>query len=331
MFVHVRCTHGGCFFEMEKDMRIVKKAPAKINLYLYLPGRREDGYHLIDTCMQALELCDEVEVEAVPKEEGGTGKISLHADAGYLMKDITKNTAYRAAALFLEMMQDNRPDIVISIKKRIPAQAGLGGGSTDGAAVLLALEEMFTDAVSKEQLREMAVKVGADVPFFLLGGTVKCEGIGEIMTEVTPLNGLPVLLLKPERGVSTVSCYRRFDEECEVTVLSEREREMLNEFLFPEDPAAPLSRVKKACRIWKNDLEAPALLEAPEIGKAFPLMKEFGAVFTAMSGSGSAVFGIFEDKGDIDRLLASANWAKLEKEKWIAIKTETAGPSSKQD
>lgn len=299
-------------------MRIVKMAPAKINLYLYLPGRREDGYHIIDSCMQALSLFDEVAVDVLTEEEGGSGKIEICTEAEYLRLDPTKNTAYRAAVLFQQNMKQKNCDITITLKKNIPAQAGLGGGSTDGAAVLLALSEMFPDEATEEELLQMAVKVGADVPFFLKAGTVRCEGIGEIMTEAAPLADLPILLLKPEAGVSTLTCYRKFDEECEPTVLAESEKAILDTFLFPTEPVSSLERVKKACGIWRNDLETPALTEAPEIGKAFPLMKKYGAFYTAMSGSGSAVFGIFEDQKDIDRFLDSEDWKRLESEKWSA-------------
>ena len=219
-------------------MRVVKKAPAKINLYLYLPGRREDGYHLIDSCMQALSLYDEVAVDVKTKEEGGTGKIEIRTEAEYLQSDPTKNTAYRAAVLFQQNMKQKDCDICITLTKNIPAQAGLGGGSTDGAAVLLALSEMFPDEATEEELLEMAVKVGADVPFFLKGGTVQCEGIGEVMHEAEPLTGLPILLLKPKPGVSTLACYKKFDEECEVTVLSEKERPCLSSAPGSRRPAA---------------------------------------------------------------------------------------------
>ncbi len=301
-------------------MRIVKKAPAKINLYLYLPGRREDGYHLIDSCMQALSLYDEVCVEVKTPEEGGSGKIDLATDAAYLMQDPSKNTAYRAAVLFSEKLPDPNYDIKITIKKNIPAQAGLGGGSTDGAATLLALSEMFPGLASEKELLSMAVRVGADVPFFLKGGTVLCEGIGEIMTEAVPLQGLPILLMKPEAGVSTLACYKRFDAKSDVKKTTEQEHQALQEFLFPAETCPALERVKKVCGIWRNDLEAPALEEAPEIGKAAPLMRDYGAFYAAMSGSGSAVFGIFEEEKDIDRLLSSDAWSGLQKNGWSAFK-----------
>ena len=103
----MRSVHGmAAVFLQENDMRIVKMAPAKINLYLYLPGRREDGYHLIDSCMQALALYDRVTVDVKTKKEGGTGRVEIKTDAGYLNSDPAKNTAYRAAVLFQQKMED---------------------------------------------------------------------------------------------------------------------------------------------------------------------------------------------------------------------------------
>lgn len=320
----MRSVHGmAAVFLQEDDMRIVKMAPAKINLYLYLPGRREDGYHLIDSCMQTLALYDRITVDVKTKKEGGTGRVEIKTDAGYLNSDPAKNTAYRAAVLFQQKMEDQNCDISIDLEKHIPAQAGLGGGSTDGAAVLRALFELFPGTVDEEELIAMAVKIGADVPFFLKGGTVRCSGIGEVMQEALPLQGLPVLLMKPLQGVSTQACYRRFDEEGRATVLSDEKHAMLEEFLFPEETVSPIDRVKKVCRIWTNDLQAAALTEVPEIGRAFPLMQAYGAFYTAMSGSGSAVFGIFENEEVIRDLLASEACRQLEEDGWSAYPVTT--------
>lgn len=301
-------------------MRSTKKTPAKVNLFLYMTGLREDGYHLLYSCMQTISLYDDVEVEWL---EDGSGQVLFTTDREELSIRPEKNTCVRAARTFLDAISEKHVDIRIHLTKRIPSQAGLGGGSSDAAAVLLALNDMAPAPLSMETLCDVAVKIGADVPFFLFGGTALCEGVGEIITPLPPLTGLPMLIMKPKEGVSTPGCYARFDEKGEFWKPDDKDRAAMDAFFRDDSGKDSLTRVKDACSLWGNDLEAPAFLDAPSMQAAFPLMRKHGAVYVAMSGSGSAVFGIFEKESQIDALLEDADTEALAAQDWFIEKVFT--------
>lgn len=167
------------------------KAYAKINLTLDITGRREDGYHLLDTVMQSVSLFDELELER-GKEPG----IRLRCDREYLPLD-TKNTAFRAARYFFEYCGLQKEGLTVSIQKHIPSRAGMGGGSADGAAVLLALNEIYGAKLSLEALMGLGAKVGADVPFCIHGGTCRCTGVGELVQPAPELPDCFLVICKP--------------------------------------------------------------------------------------------------------------------------------------
>lgn len=296
-------------------MKTVRKAPAKINLFLHMTGKREDGYHLLRSVMQTISLYDEVTVTALP----GKREIHLKTEEESIASIGMKNTACRAAKLFMDEIPDASYEITIELAKQIPSQAGLGGGSSDGASTLLALAELFPSAVSPERLAELALKIGADVPFFLQGGTALCEGVGEILTEATPLDSLPILILKPAHGVSTPGCYARFDQSGSMRTMREEEKKILETFLFPKGKTDPCERLKQAMPILWNDLYEPALADAPEMAQAIPLLEKYGAFYSAMSGSGSAMFGVFEKKEQIEELLSSEGFSALKQTGWYAF------------
>ena len=300
-------------------MKSEKRAPAKVNLFLRMAGRREDGYHLLFSCMQTLSLYDEISVEVKPGAETGP-QVLFTSDCGFLTSDPKKNTAVAAAVRFLEKLAPERYTVSIDLKKNIPSQAGLGGGSSDAAAVLLALDELFPGRVTREDLEKIALSIGADVPYFLYGGTALCEGVGEIVDPMPELSGLPVLLMKPGRGVSTPACYKAFDE-MGGTGIAEEEKEILIRGLKDQAPAK--ERMLLASRAWTNDLQAPAIGSVPEIEDGIRLLQAGGAAFAAMSGSGSCVFGIFEDEETIDALTDSPEFLRLLEEGWWAEKVHT--------
>ncbi len=295
-------------------------APAKVNFFLRMDGKREDGYHLLFSGFQTLALHDEVTVSirARKEDERDSAGIVLGATSSSLPQDPTKNTAYRAASRFLGKMACDDYVVQIDLVKNIPSQAGLGGGSSDAAAVLQALDRLFPGKVSREDLLEIAVSIGADVPFFLTGGTVLCEGIGEIVTPMPSLSGVPMLLLKPQRGVSTPACYKAFDEMGGRNI-TEEEKSVLKKEL--SSSCEPKERLSRASAHWSNDLQAPAIDSVPEIAEGIALLKNGGAVFSAMSGSGSAVFGFFDSDETIDRLMQSPEFRKLSEAGWWAEKT----------
>ena len=298
-------------------METTVKAPAKVNLFLRMDGKREDGYHLLYSCMQTLSLYDEIEVSVGESDETG---VSFFSDCGFLSSDPKKNTAVAAAVRFMERLGPEKYAVSIGLQKNIPSQAGLGGGSSDAAAVLLAMDRLFPGKVSKEELSEIALSIGGDVPFFLCGGTALCEGVGEILTPMPDLSGLPMLLLKPQRGVSTPFCYKAFDAMGAGNISEEEKKTLKEDLLCGTDPKERL--IKARCS-WTNDLQAPAIQSVPEIQDGLDLLSEGGALFSAMSGSGSAVFGIFEKEEDIRRLMGSPEFLRLKNDGWWSAVAKT--------
>lgn len=298
-------------------METTVKAPAKVNLFLRMDGKREDGYHLLYSCMQTLSLYDEIEVSVGESDETG---VSFFSDCGFLSSDPKKNTAVAAAVRFMERLGPEKYAVSIGLQKNIPSQAGLGGGSSDAAAVLLAMDRLFPGRVSKEELSEIALSIGADVPFFLCGGTALCEGVGEILTPIPDLSGLPMLLLKPQRGVSTPFCYKAFDAMGAENIREEEKKALKEDLSYGADPK---ERLIRAGRSWTNDLQAPAIQSVPEIQDGLDLLSEGGALFSAMSGSGSAVFGIFEKEEDIRRLMGSPEFLRLKNDGWWSAVAKT--------
>lgn len=282
-----------------------------------MDGKREDGYHLLYSCMQTLSLYDEIEVSVGESDEAG---VSFFSDCGFLSSDPKKNTAVAAAVRFMERLGPEKYAVSIGLQKNIPSQAGLGGGSSDAAAVLLAMDRLFPGKVSKEELSEIALSIGADVPFFLCGGTALCEGVGEILTPMPDLSGLPMLLLKPQRGVSTPFCYKAFDAMGAENIREEEKKALKEDLSYGADPK---ERLIRAGRSWTNDLQAPAIQSVPEIQDGLDLLSEGGALFSAMSGSGSAVFGIFEKEEDIRRLMGSPEFLRLKNDGWWSAVAKT--------
>ncbi|MBN2489727.1 MAG: 4-(cytidine 5'-diphospho)-2-C-methyl-D-erythritol kinase [Planctomycetes bacterium] len=179
-------------------------APAKLNLFLEVLGRRPDGYHGLATVMHAIDLVDDVTVRLVPGRRRGEPAVSLRCDPP-VTGTPEENLAYRAAALLLPADPSYR--VELELLKRIPAQAGLGGGSSDAAAVLRAVSRLTGTALPPQEMNRLAARLGADVPFFLTGGTALCEGIGE---RVTPIPGVPRLtfvLAVPALRISTAAVF----------------------------------------------------------------------------------------------------------------------------
>ena len=263
-------------------------APAKINLFLLVKERRADGYHELETFMQKLALCDLLEVSI----EAGEG-ITLRCPDSELETD-EGNLAWRAARLFLdETALSCRIGIVL--KKNIPVAAGLGGGSSDGAAVLLALDELLDTGISKDRLAELALQLGADVPFFVndLPAAV-ARGVGERLEPVPGLTGCHILLVNPGFPVSTSWVFDNF-------ALTTRGNPYI---LAPEKDyqstiysGSLVDTLKEAGPdILFNDLESVTVARYPDIAAIKKKMIEDGAVASLMSGSGPTVFGIFTEE-----------------------------------
>jgi len=273
------------------------RAYAKINLFLRVCGKREDGYHLLSTLMQSVSLFDEITVRCSDSAaaDGFEPGITLSTNIGYLPNN-AKNTAYKAARAFLDALDKKDISVTIHIRKQIPTQAGLGGGSTDAAAVLAALSHMFPGTVQRDELFTIAAGIGADVPFCMDGGTQMCEGIGDILTPAASLSGVPILLIKPPCGISTPRAFAKYDEKPILHVESDAGKAAVERLRQNTPGANPVSKITDAAPYLYNDLESVAETEFPVLAEIRTFLVKQGAIFAGMSGSGSTVFGIFADK-----------------------------------
>ncbi len=256
-------------------MKVRAFAPAKINLTLDIVGRREDGYHLLESVMQTVDLYDVITVAYADDED-----IHLTCDGG-IPCDAT-NTAYRAADLFRKTIGIS-DGFIIMVEKHIPSQAGLAGGSSDAAAVLVALNVLTNAGLSTDQLCELGAKIGADVPFCVQGGTVLCTDIGTELTALLPMPTCTVIIAKPESGVSTPEAYRLLD--------SAKHLEHPNTQAMCE--AIRQHNLSGIFKTVGNSFEQP--LNLPHTATIRQTMEQYGAYASALSGSGSAVFGLFEN------------------------------------
>ncbi|MCR4946385.1 MAG: 4-(cytidine 5'-diphospho)-2-C-methyl-D-erythritol kinase [Lachnospiraceae bacterium] len=258
---------------------IILDAHAKINLGLDITGLRGDGYHLVDMVMQAVTLSDRIIIK-----DNGSSDIRLTSDAEHIPLD-EHNLAYKAAKL----MQDAFPGtggVEIHIEKNIPVAAGLAGGSTDAAAVMTGINELFGLGTDKRKLMEMAVKLGADVPYCIFGGTARAEGIGEVVTAIRDLSECFILISKPSCSVSTAETYKRYDA---LTEVAHPDIEGMIRSINSGDLTGMAAKMG-------NVLEYVTEPIHPIIGDIKRIMRENGAISSMMSGSGPSVFGIFDDE-----------------------------------
>lgn len=261
------------------------QARAKINLTLDVTGRREDGYHTVKMVMQSVALHDEVKVEITRGEKKPRG-ILLSCNLPYLPLD-ERNLAYRAAERFYEQTGTLLETCEIHIEKRIPVAAGLAGGSTDAAAVLRALNTLHETGLTDDELCEMGLTLGADVPYCLRGGTMLAEGIGEELTALPPMPHCWVVLCKPPFGVSTKEIYEQID----AVELKKR-----------PDTAGMIRALENGdfagvCKRLNNVMETVTASKRRQIGEIKAFLAENGADGALMSGSGPTVYGLFADEG----------------------------------
>lgn len=252
------------------------KAFAKINLTLDVTGRREDGYHTLDTVMQTVSVWDEIEIKKINKPG-----IRLFCNREYLPVD-TKNTAFRAAQYFFQHCNIVGQGLSISIRKYVPSRAGMGGGSADAAAVLHGLNRMFRTNLPLNTLVELGAKVGADVPFCVVGGTCRCQGIGEQVEKVSAFPDCWLVLCKPPAGMSTPRAYALIDQ-------FPISRAPATEKMVALLQGGDLRRIGEG--VANRFDETMKLAQVREIKR---IMLGAGAFGASMTGSGSAVFGIFD-------------------------------------
>lgn len=257
---------------------VMLKALAKINLGLDVLGRRENGYHDVRMVMQTIYLYDNVTLTKT--EEAG---IRLECNLFYLPVDDT-NIAYKAAKLLMDEF-GIKEGVRIVLDKHIPVAAGLAGGSSNAAAVLVGMNRLFSLGLSQEELMERGVRLGADVPYCVMRGTVLAEGIGEILSPLPPLPKCCVLIAKPGISVSTKTVYEKLDSQ---EISAHPDIDGILEGLEDQD-------IQKVAASMGNVLEAVTIGDYPIIEQIKTVMKESGALNAMMSGSGPTVFGIFED------------------------------------
>ena len=283
---------------------ITIRAHAKINLDLRVLGTRPDGFHELRTVFQAISLHDTI--TCVPRE----GPFTIECATAGVPLD-RSNLVWRAAEKLWTALRRTGPlrDVVVRLDKRIPLQAGLGGGSADAAATLMALARTWRVPMKPAQLTDVAATLGADVPFFLAGGTALGLGRGD---EIYPLADLPrhwIVLLIPGFGVSSGDAYRWYDEEREPgRAPAPREAQYV--------PGPWPSRAAQMI----NDLETAIAHHHPEIDQMKAALRRAGALAAAMTGSGSTVFGLFQKRSDalgaVERLSGSG---------WQVLLTESLG------
>lgn len=256
-------------------------AYAKINIYLDVLGKRPDGYHELSMIMQSVSLRD---VIAARRDTGVSG-IRVCTNLEYLPSD-DRNIAYKAANAFFEKSDIKNPDVLISIEKKIPVAAGLAGGSADAAAALKALNTLYQTNYSIRELSEIGGSVGADVPFCVYGGTILAGGIGEKLISLPALPDCFILLVKPNFGMSTSRVFKSLDID-----KTDRHGD-----INAAVDAIKRESLKDICSNMFNLLEQVVIREKPEIQKIKTRLDSSGALGSLMSGSGSTVFGIFDDE-----------------------------------
>jgi 4-diphosphocytidyl-2-C-methyl-D-erythritol kinase len=250
-------------------------SPAKINLFLHVFGKRPDGYHELCSLMCRVTLFDEISLQI------GAGKnIEIDCSHPHVPADDT-NLAHRAAHLFQKRL-DSARGVKISLRKKIPVSAGLGGGSSNAASLLMGLNRYYGRPFSREQLMEMGLTLGADVPFFIFQKPAVATGIGEKLTAYEKTLPYKILLLNQGINVSTAETYQNLNFG-----LTNDQKNPTNDCLklTPFDPARHLS----------NDLERVTVAKYPEIGLAKKRLLSLGAAGALMSGSGPTVFGLFDN------------------------------------
>lgn len=255
-------------------MKCMEKAYAKVNLTLQVGSRRPDGYHAVMSVMQRISLWDTVTVER------GTGRDTLLCSVP-VTENVDDNLCMKAARAFFAETGTKSDGVTITLEKHIPVQAGLGGGSSDAASTLLALRTLYAPSLPDVQLEHMAAALGSDVPFFIRGGTALARGRGERLTPMPRLRDGWFVIVKPPEGFSTPAMYRRLDD-------------------LPPEPPRPDAM---PAALAAEDIRAVAAALYNSFERAVPpdsavwdiesALRAHGALAALLSGSGSAVFGLF--------------------------------------
>ena len=295
--------------------KITQKAYAKINLGLDVLSRRPDGYHLVKMIMQTVDLYDLLTIEKTD-EPGIRFKLLQDGQAvTTLVPEDDTNLVCKAARKLMEKTGRNL-GVSFTLQKNIPVAAGMAGGSTDAAAALTGMNRLFALGLSVEELREIAVTIGADVPYCIMGGTALSEGIGEILTPLPSPPQVPLVIVKPDVSVSTKAVYENLHVE---SLQKHPDIDGMIEAIKKGDLTGMTDRME-------NVLETVTIALHPVIAKIKRLLGEQGAIKALMSGSGPTVFAVFEEEAKAD---AAAK--VLETTGHRVIRTTFVNPKSKEE
>ena len=256
--------------------KITVIAPAKINLSLDVVGTDDRGYHLLDMIMQTVSLFERVTVSKKDSE------ITLSSNARYIPTD-SKNVAVKAAMLFFEYT-GIQGGCHIHIKKSVPIKAGMAGGSADAAGVIVGLDALYETHLTRQQMCEIGAKAGSDVPFMIMGGTKRVQGVGDIISPCPAMPRCHLVICMPEKGVSTPAAFANYDRLGEKTIV---ETDNLVAAMADND-------IYGVAKYMANDLEKAAASEDTQPIKEALIQQ--GAIGSVMTGSGAAVFGVFDSE-----------------------------------
>jgi len=286
----------------EASPTLSEAAPAKVNLALHVTGRRTDGYHLLDTFAVFTTFGDQVRVES-----DGSDNFALTGPFASAVPSGPDNLVARARDLLRRIAARPCPPVRITLQKNIPAASGIGGGSSDAAATLRALDRHWDLGLGEARLRSAALSLGADLPMCLAARPLRAAGIGEILEPVDAMPSLDLVLVNPGVELATPAVF---------AALQRRDGASL--------PAQPRSLSQTALLDWlaltRNDLEAPATTIAPIIGETLAALRQTGAAFMRMSGSGATCFGLFEDAPSAARAAAAITDQRPD---WFVTATQT--------
>lgn len=264
-----------------------EKAYAKLNLTLDVLGKRPDGYHDLKSVMQTISLYDEIELDLQTGEDW-----RLVCDRADIPCD-ERNLAWKAAKLYCDAVQKDPGGLTIRIRKRIPSGAGMGGGSADAAAVLRALNRFYGDPMTLEELAELSARIGSDIPFCVIGGTVMCEGRGEVMRRLKNCPQCIIVGCKPEFSVSTPVLFKRIDS---VDIMKHPDNDAM-------ESAISSGNLQAICREIYNVFDVVVSEDHHEIGNIKRICNEHGAWASQMTGSGSVVFAVMPDTDSAQRAM----------------------------
>lgn len=268
--------------------KLCEKAYAKLNLTLDVLGKREDGFHDLRSVMQTVSLFDKIEIEI------GTGEAWKLICGREDIPCDERNLAWKAAKLYCDTLGKDPGGLVIRIEKNIPSGAGMGGGSADAAAVLRILNQYYGNPLTLEELADLSAKIGSDIPFCVVGGTVMCEGRGEVMRRLPDCPKCVIIGCKPEFSVSTPVLFRKIDS---VEIMKHPDNDAMEKAIADGD-------ISSIAREIYNVFDPVVSEDHPEISHIKAICGSYGALASQMTGSGSVVFALMPDPESAEKAKA---------------------------